>query len=280
MVMEEPGFWAEVGEWLRGNGLEILILIVVGVALWWGVGAIAHHMQRRLTALHRGKQPRTEVRKRNRTVANLIVGIVRSVLVATIGFMVLVRFGVDVTPIIASAGILGVALGFGTQSLVTDTLSGLFIIMEIQYRVGDYIEIFGSGVKEATGTVEKISLRTTKLRDRDGNVHFVPNGSIVQVSNKTLGYGKIHFDFEVGVDTDVAKLEQIINEVGEKFARDKDWKEKILEPPHFVEIGSFGKGLVEVTVSGKTQPADQWLATSEFRKRLLEALDSAKIEIK
>jgi small conductance mechanosensitive channel len=277
----EKGFWEHILDWLTHNGWEILLTLVVSGVLYWLVGQVVDWSVGRVNQVkHRGKQPRSEIRKRNRTIGNLVMVLARAVIVATALFMVLMRCGVDVTPLIAATGILGVALGFGTQSLVKDALTGLFIIMENQYRVGDYIEAQGTGIKEAAGTVEKISLRTTKLRDREGNVHFVPNGSIVQVSNKTLGYGKVHFEFEVGTDVDIDGLTEVVNEVGEKLARDAKWKEKILEPPHFVEISDFGKGVVAVTVSGKTLPADQWLATSEFRKRLLEALDTAKIEVK
>ena len=281
MLMEEPGFWDSVWEWLGNQGVEILFVLVIGTLIFYFSGPVVDWVRRNISdrAGKRSKMPRNEIRKRNKTIGNMIVVLIHTTVIAVMLFTILIKLGVDVTPLIASAGILGIALGFGTQSLVKDALTGFFIIAETQYRVGDYILISGIGVKDAEGTVEKISLRTTKLRDREGDVHFVPNGSIVQVSNRTMGYGKIHFEFEVDAKLDVEKIEKIIDKVGDDLARDPEWKEKVLEPPHFVEISNFGGGSMELVVSGKTQPADQWLATSEYRKRLLDALDAAKIKI-
>lgn len=266
--------------WLGNQGLDIFITIIVCAVLYWAAWPITYWIGKYLTALDRSKQHRIEIRKRQKTIWSLICLVLRVVIVITGIFHILVTLGVDIAPLIASAGIIGIALGFGTQSLVKDVLSGIFIIGENQYRVGDYVEVFGAGVGDAEGTVEKLSLRTTKIRDRDGNVHFIPNGVIIHISNRTLGYGKIHFTFEVGADSDFDQITKVINKLGEAMMSDPEWKDKMLEAPHFVEIGDFSDGTIEITVSGKTLPTERWKATSEFRKRLLHALDAAKIPLK
>jgi len=279
--MEEyyAGFWEVIGTWISDVGAGILVTILVAIVAWWITGPVVNWVRVKVSRKSKKKLPRSEIRKRHKTVGDLIILLVHVLIVVMALFSIFTRLGLDLTPMIASAGIVGIALGFGTQSLVRDTLTGFFIIAESQYRVGDYIQMSGLGIREAIGTVEKISLRTTKVRDREGNVHFVPNGSIVHVMNQTMGYGKIHFEFDVKANTDLDKLAKIVNKAGEELAKDPAWKDKILDPPHFVEMTNFGASAIEVVVSGKTTPADQWLATSEYKKRLLEALNKAKIKI-
>jgi len=170
-------------------------------------------------------------------------------------------------------------LGFGAQNIIKDALAGLFIILENQYRVGDFIYVMGIGIPEKTGgTVEKLSIRATTLRDRDGNVHFIPNGSLVQVVNATLGFSKVHFTFAVGTGTDTELIIKLINDMGREMAREKEWHEKIVDPPRFSEVGKIGKDGFNITVTGVTEPATQWEVASEFRRRLVIKLRKRGIE--
>jgi len=134
-------------------------------------------------------------------------------------------------------------------------------------------------VDGAVGTVERISIRSTVLRDTDGSVHFMPNGAIIHVVNKTLGFSRVNFSLGVDPATNVDELALIINAVGDKLADDPAWKEKIIDPPHFLSIGSFTDTALEVKISGKTQPSAQWTVTGEVRKRLLAAFKKHKIEL-
>lgn len=178
-------------------------------------------------------------------------------------------------PLFASAGgIIGVALGFGAQLPVKDFLSGIFIISENQYRVGDIIEIEGFG-----GTVERIGVRSTVIRDADGNVHYFPNGMVQHVINKTMGYSMARFTLSVAQNTDLERVEKIINKIGLELAAEDDWKDKILEAPHFVMMGDFTATAINLIISGKTQPSDQWSVTAEMRRRILEKFDEKGIEI-
>ena len=156
-----------------------------------------------------------------------------------------------------------VALGFGAQSLVKDFLSGIFIIAENQYRVGDVVDVMG-----AAGTVERVGTRTTVIRDSEGNVHYVPNGTIQHVINKTMGYS-IYID----PSSDISAVTDIINATGQELAKEKAWQKKIIDPPKFVSVGDItGRG-TELIIAGKTQPSDQWSVTSEMRHRLLQNFD-------
>ncbi len=230
-------------------------------------------------AVHRSRNNEMsvdDIKKRQNTLIDLLTAVWKW-LVIIIASMMLIREllpTVDLSPIFASAGIIGIALGFGAQSLIKDFLSGVFIISENQYRVGDVVDLEG-----AAGTVERVGMRSTILRDADGNVHYIPNGNIMHVINKTMGYSKVNFTLSVHPDTDIDTLSKIINEVGQDMAADDTWKEKLLEPPYFLNIGAFSDTSMEVTIVGKTAPSAQWSVTGELRRRLLRQLHTNKIEL-
>ncbi len=217
-----------------------------------------------------------DIKKRQNTLIDLLTAVWKW-LVLIIASMMLIREllpTVDLAPVFASAGIVGIALGFGAQSLIKDFLSGLFIISENQYRVGDVVDLEG-----ASGTVERVGMRSTILRDADGNVHYIPNGNIMHVINKTMGYSKVNFTLSVHPDTDIDTLSTVINEVGQEMADDNTWKEKLLEPPYFLNIGAFSDTSMEVTIVGKTAPSAQWSVTGELRRRLLRSFHKNNIEL-
>lgn len=273
-------FISWLGDWFgRVHFTDVIVTIIIGIILYYFSGRIIHWLMRHLAKGIRSKTPRSEIKKRQKTLAGLFTTVAKVLIVLVVIFTVLSDFGLNLTPLLASAGVAGVALGFGAQSLVKDSISGFFIILENQYRVGDFIVINGAGVNNAHGAVEKVSIRSTTLRDREGNVHFIPNGSIVEVINKTLGYSKVHFSFTIQAGTDVEKVAEIVNKLGRAIAKDKNWVDRIIDPPHFTEVGKFSKEGYEVTVSGITPPADQWKVSSEFRKRLMEELAKEKIRV-
>lgn len=191
------------------------------------------------------------------------------------GLLLLAEVGIDITPLLAGAGIAGVALGFGAQSMVRDFLSGVFILVENQYRVGDVIRLNN----EVSGKVERVTLRQTVLRDLDGMVHHVPNGEIRLATNMTMEYANVNLDIGVGYDTDLEKLEEVINQVGAKLAGEVEWRDFIIEPPKFLRVNDFGESAIEIKIIGKTAPMKQWSVTGELRKRLKIAFDKKGIEI-
>jgi len=183
------------------------------------------------------------------------------------------------TALFASAGVIGVALGFGAQSLIRDFVSGIFIITENQYRIGDDVTLIaGAGIGNISGKVEALTIRTTVLRDLNGDVHHMPNGNIGVTTNKTLGYSRINEDIVVALDTDLERLEHVIKHTGEELAADAELKDHIVEPPYLASVeGLSGKGL-KIKILAKTTPAAQWRVRSEFYKRLKKSL--AKNDIK
>lgn len=217
-----------------------------------------------------------DISKRQDTLVGLLTAVWKWLVVIIASMMLIDELlpNIDLAPVFASAGIIGIALGFGAQSLIKDFLSGLFIISENQYRVGDVVDLEG-----AAGTVERVGIRSTILRDADGNVHYMPNGSVMHVINKTMGYSKVNFTLSVHPDTDIDVLATVINQVGEKMAEDETWKEKLLEAPYFLNIGAFSDTSMEVTVVGKTAPSTQWNVTGELRRRLLREFKKHNIKL-
>ncbi len=264
--------------WTIQNVTDVLIVFVVTVAFYYlGKTVLSRIVHGAVAAsMRRHDWHYKDIEKRQKTLSELFHNTWR-VLVITIGTLILfskVFPGVSLAPLFASAGIIGVAFGFGAQSLVKDFISGIFIISENQYRVGDIIEIDG-----ATGTVEHIGARSTVLRDADGNVHYFPNGIVQHVINKTMGYSMARFTITVHPSHDLDEIIAIINESGKKLASNEKWKSKILEPPAFSSIGEFSSDGVTITIAGKTSPSDQWSVTSEMRRRLLSEFEEKGIAL-
>lgn len=270
-------FSSSFHHWLIDPGLPIVAII--GFA-WLGrhfgglvISQIVRHLVR--STSYNPLSP-DDVTKRRDTLSSLFTVIWKVILVTVASCMIFQQLfpKIDLTPFFASAGLLGVAVGFGAQSLIKDFLSGIFIIVENQYRVGDIVDIQG-----AAGTVERVTIRSTVIRDASGNVHFLPNGEVLHVINKTMGFSRVNFTLTVDPDTDIDTLSSIIDEVGLKLSEDEKWKTKILEAPHFLNIGTFSDVALEVTITGKTNPSQQWSVTGEMRRRLLKAFAKHKIEL-
>ncbi len=255
---------------------SLIILVISALLFIFGAQFIAWLTSFFVTRAYRHKLHKKDLEKRRNTLKGLFANIWR-VLVVLMGAISLARlfFTMEqLTPIFASAGIVGVAVGFGAQSLVRDFLSGLFIVSENQYRVGDIIEIEG-----ASGTVERIGGRSTVLRDADGNVHYFPNGMIQHVINKTMDYSIARIKIAVVPETNIDKAARIIDKIGEAMASEGDWEPKILEAPRYRMLGEMSASFVELIVSGKVQPSDQWAVSAELRRRILDAFESHNIEL-
>lgn len=266
-----------VGAWLIDPGVAILAIIVFAwLGRHFGGLVIGQLVRRIVRSTHHNPLSADDVTKRRDTLSSLFTVIWKIILIVVASCMIFQQVfpQVDFTPFFASAGLLGVAIGFGAQSLIKDFLSGVFIIAENQYRVGDIVDIEG-----AAGTVERVTVRSTVIRDASGNVHFMPNGEVIHVINKTMGFSKVNFSLVVDPDTDVDKLATVIDEVGVKLSEDEKWKDKVLEAPHFLNIGTFSDVALEVTITGKTNPSQQWSVTGEMRRRLLKAFAKHKIEL-
>lgn len=267
------------GVWLRDHWANFIIIFVIAlVAYFAGTRLVAFIVKRAVKGARHRSWHKKDIEKRQKTLVNLFITIWRIIIVISVLYAVLKVFIPDLTstlaPLFASAGIIGIALGFGAQSLIKDFLSGIFIISENQYRVGDIIDIEGF-----SGTVERIGTRSTVLRDVDGQVHYFPNGMIQHVINKTMGYSMARFTVLLHPETELDDVVDLIDATGKGLAEEDDWKEKILDPPAFVSIGEITGSSIEVIIAGKTQPSDQWGVVAEMRRRLLEEFEQKSIRL-
>ncbi len=262
-----------VGGWLNDHGGAILIVLA---AAW-----IAHRFGARLISrifhqtVRRDLYPtKVDRERRLKTIDSIVSAFVRVSVYVIAAIMIMSELGVNTGPLIASAGVLGIALGFGAQSLIRDFTSGIFIILENQYRVGDIVEL-----EKVTGTVEAITVRTTVIRDFGGNLHHISNGMITHSANKTIGFGGINEDILFPSDVDIDRLRELINKLGTGMSTDPKFGPKIIEPPHFVRITDFEERGIKVKIYGTTTPNDSWQVRGEFYTRLLAALRRAKIKL-
>lgn len=260
--------------WLLTKGPGVIGIILVTFAMSHWMKAIIIKIVRKTVRRH-AYSTAEEERKREDTLIKISHNFFRIFIWVAAFLGILHQFGIPVAPLITGAGILGVAVGFGSQSLVKDVINGLFIIVENQFRIGDFVCIDGSHC----GTVEDMTLRITKLRQIDGTIHYVPNGEIKIASNKSKDYSKVDLKIGVGYNTDVDKLEGIINTVGQDLAADPDFGQHIIEAPRFLRIDDFLDSSINVHITGTVYPKMQYLINGEMRKRLKRMFDEHGIEI-
>lgn len=272
--------WSPFTYWFREHLTAIIVIIITGILAYYIGGRVLSRIVKRLvkTARHR-EWHQKDVEKRQNTLASVARN-VWHIFVVIVVLIALFRESIDkadsiLAPFFASAGVVSVILGFGAQTVIKDFIAGLFIIGENQYRVGDIVEF----TDNASGTVERIGSRSTVIRDVDGNVHYLPNGSITHVINKTMGYSMARFIITVDPSSDIKTISSVINKIGKDLSHEEKWKNKILEPPAFVSVGEFTATSLEIIIAGKTQPSDQWAVIAEMRRRLLEEMEKSNIKL-
>jgi moderate conductance mechanosensitive channel len=215
-----------------------------------------------------------ELKKRMDTLDDLGIRVIQVFIVAIAGLMLLGKLGLDIGPAVAGLGVIGIAVGFGAQTLVRDYLNGALILVENQFSKGDVVRIAG-----VSGTVEDFTLRRTTVRDIDGVVHTVPNGEIKVASNLTRVWARINEDVTVAYGTDIDRAIDVVDQVGRELHEDPVWKRRILEPPRVERVEALGEYGVTLKILGSVRASEQWAAGGEFRKRLLAALEANGIEI-
>lgn len=216
----------------------------------------------------------SEREKRARTLGRILRQAITIGVWALAAVTILGELGVAIGPLVAGAGIAGVAVGFGAQALVKDIISGFFMLLENQYRVGDVVSIAG-----VTGAVEAINLRTTVLRDLDGCVHVVPNGSITVVTNRTRGWARALLDVGVAYREDTDRCFEVLRKVGADLERDPVYGPKLEEPFEYPGVERLDESAVLLRMMVRTKPHEQWLVTRELRRRVKRAFAAAGIEI-
>ncbi|PIV45462.1 MAG: mechanosensitive ion channel family protein [Candidatus Nealsonbacteria bacterium CG_4_10_14_0_2_um_filter_35_20] len=256
--------------WIFTHGIKIFgILITVYLINRTGVKIIERIIRKGVK-----DTTREATEKRQNTLIGVLAGAFKIIIWLVAITMILPELGINVGPILAGAGILGVALGFGAQYMIRDFLAGLFIIIENQYREGDVVCLDGT-----CGLVEDITLRKTILRDLDGIVHHLPNGEIKKSSNLSKQFARVNLNVGISYKANLEKVVRVVDQVGRKLAEDPGWKDSIIKPPQFLRIDNFGDSAIIIKILGETKPLKQWDVTGELRKRIKIAFDKEGIEI-
>ena len=273
---------------LVGAPLRIAVVVVLALVLRW----LVHRGVDRLTArvvsgerALRGRAPAVLARAtdpgyserralRATTMGSLFKSIASATMFAVTLVIVLAEIGIDVAPIVASAGIAGIALGFGAQNLVKDFLSGIFMLLEDQYGVGDVVDM-----GDASGVVEQVGLRVTQLRDVSGTVWYLRNGEVVRVGNKSQGWARAVVDVAVGYREDLDHVRAVLLETAATLRQDPDLASAVLEDPEVWGVEQLSLDAVVIRVVVKTAPGEQFAVARVLRQRLSHALRHAGVEV-
>jgi moderate conductance mechanosensitive channel len=289
-----PAQWSLPGDrelpWYVATPGAIVIIVVIGLVFRWLVKRAIDRLVRRASAgvvpgaiagtkagaVLADLRPGAGERRKQRaeTMGSVLKSVASGLIIAIVIVMVLDQVGVNIAPIIASAGIVGVALGFGAQNLVKDFLSGIFMILEDQYGVGDSVDL-----GEAIGTVEAVGLRVTRLRDVDGTVWYVRNGEILRVGNQSQNWARTVLDITVAYDSDLDQVQQLLQEEATAMYEDEKYHDIIIEAPEVWGVERFDKDGAVVRVVLKTAPLQQWPVARALRQRIKARFDAAGIRI-
>jgi moderate conductance mechanosensitive channel len=261
-----------LADWTLFHGLRILLIVILAYALIRSTGLLVtrfeHELNKSTTldALERAK--------RARTLGSVVYKVSTVLIVGIAGLMTLRGFQVDIGPALTGAGIAGLAVGFGAQTLVRDIISGFFLILEDQVRVGDVAAINGTG-----GLVEAINLRTIVLRDGEGTVHVFPNGAIQTLANKSKDFSYYVIDLGISYREDPDRVAKVLREISDELQADPAFSPWILEPVEIMGVDAFGDWAVMLKMRIKTVPLKQWDVGREFRKRIRKRFEEEQIEI-
>jgi small conductance mechanosensitive channel len=259
-------------DWIQVRGPRILIVVITLFIFVRLMGIVSRKIVKYTRDDDHSTQSERE--KRAETLSHLLETGSRIVAV-TIGILMVLReMGINIAPLLAGAGIAGLAISFGAQSIVRDFLSGFFILMENQFQIGDFISTDGH-----SGNVEKINLRTTILRDIDGVLHIIPNGEIKSVKNLTYNWSRVKLDLGVSYDSDIQKVTEVLNGVAEEIMKDEYFGEMFLETPRVLGIQEFGDSQITIRLLANTRPNKQWELARELRYRIKKAFDENGITI-
>ncbi|MGB3185102.1 MAG: mechanosensitive ion channel domain-containing protein [Ornithinimicrobium sp.] len=280
--------WTEFGVWVFEPSLHIVLILVAALAVRWLVNRAIASMER--TAMRRvdkGQRDRhldkvlvaasgTDLERRRQralTLGSLLRSVAAFVIALIAILTIMAELGLPLAPLLASAGVGGVALGFGAQSLVKDFLSGVFMIIEDQYGVGDVID-----TGEAIGTVEEVTLRVTRLRDATGIVWFIRNGEIIRIGNKSQGWAAAYIDVPVSYDEQPERVIPILQGVLNEVYADEELAPKLTEEPTVAGVESVSGGVMTLRIIAKCRPGEQFEMARVVRRRCKDALDDAGVK--
>jgi small conductance mechanosensitive channel len=259
-------------EWILNHGLTVLLILLIALVVIRVSRVVGERIVQ--AASDEDESTTTEREKRAATMAQIINTGTRITVWLIAGLMAAREFGMDIGPILAGAGIAGLAVGFGAQSLVKDFFSGFFMLIEDQVRVGDVVKAGGQA-----GLVERMTLRTTVLRDLSGTLHVIPNGHIDTVSNLTYGWSRAVLDIAVAYHEDVDRVFDLLRRVGRELREDPKYARAITDDLEILGLDEFADSALVIKALIKTEPLQQWTVAREFRRRLKKTFDAEGIEI-
>ena len=267
---------AHSAAWLIGKPLAILVIVLGAAVIRWVAAKFIDRVVRRAETapLPGGRHTHNRRSQRARSLGSLLGSITTTVVFGVAFVMVLSEVGMNIAPILASAGVLGLAVGFGAQNLVKDFLSGVMMMVEDQYGVGDVVDL---GV--AIGTVEHVGLRVTRVRDVNGTVWYVRNGEILRVGNQSQNWARTVLDVSVGYSEDLDRVRTVLAEVAHGLWEDPDFQGVIIEEPEVWGVQDLGPDGVVVRVTLKTAPMEQWRIARVMRERIKARFDVEHIEM-
>ncbi len=272
------GSMSAVGQWALetavDNALPVILIVIGGII---AMRIVTFSVPRLVESNIRARANVTleeEIQKNIDTLSDVVVGTARAAIVLLTVFLALSQIGVDLAPLLVAAGAIAVGVGFAVQNLIRDVLSGIFITLENQYRIGDVVSIAGTA-----GLVEDINLRRTLLRDLDYKQHTIPNGTITTTTNYTKDMSRVNMNIGVAYKTDIEHAFAVLNRVGQEMADEEEWGPVFLEPIKALRIDSFGDSAIEIKVLGEVLPIRQWEVSGEYRLRIKKAFDEEGIEI-
>jgi small conductance mechanosensitive channel len=261
-----------VSSWLTTSGIKIIGILITLIIL----SQMSKWIVKWLERLIREKDPlqAVEARKRAQTLGKILRHALLTVIAFVAVLMILGELGIQLGPLLATAGVGAVALGFGAQSLVKDVISGFFIILENQYRIGDAIDVAG-----VSGLVESVSLRKTVLRDLEGRVHTIPNGEIKMVTNLSKEWSRAVVDIGISYREDIDQIITVLSGIGKELADEEPYKSAILEPMQILGVEQFKESEIIIRMIVKTVPLKQWEVSRELRRRIKNRFDEKGIQI-
>ncbi|MBN1862270.1 MAG: mechanosensitive ion channel family protein [Dehalococcoidales bacterium] len=264
-----------IEEWFMNHGPYIIAVLAIAYLLY----RLARLLMPRMVGgwvgqSGRGRRAREELEKRRQTLSAVLTRWVTVLIVVVAILMVLSELGISVTPVLATAGVAGIVIGFGAQSVVKDLLRGTFIVSQNLYNKGDVVKVAG-----ITGLVEDFSVWRTTMRDLDGIVHTIPSGDITTVSNYTKEWSRVNLNISVAYGEDLDRVTEVINRVAEELAHDATFGPMIIGTPKVLRVDNFGDSGIELKVLGETKPLKQWDVAGELRRRIKKAFDEEGIEI-
>ncbi|HOP06002.1 MAG TPA: mechanosensitive ion channel family protein [candidate division Zixibacteria bacterium] len=262
--------WEDVIHWLTTQGIKLGVILLLTFLALLIVSVIAN----RLTAIYKRVRDDNEHLKRAETLGSMFRTVMRLAVLSVAVMLILQQLGIEIGPLLAAAGVAGIAIGFGAQHIVQDVANGFFILLDDEIRVGDVVEI-----ADKSGIVERVNLRQVVIRGLDGNVHYIPNSNITVVTNMTKEFSYCLLEIGVAYREDIDEVIEVMAEIGGKLRQDPNYKDYILEDIEILGLDQFGDSALVIKARIKTLPIKQWKIRRAYNRLLKAAFDERNIEI-